>query len=607
MTSFSYEPLASPDEIRVLDLLPGPGPISCRIRNVRLSDRPHYEALSYCWGTATGQKNISVNGHGFPVGPNLYSALKNLREANQPRCMWIDAICINQTDNNEKNVQVPLMREIYETCQRAVIWLGPSNFLTRRAFRVLKVLLEYSHAWPLGFTRVSVDCWRHAEHNLGQTTGRTAASDRRLNENWFWDRIYDALAFEYLWNRQWFSRVWILQEATVSPDAIVKCGEDEISWSHLTDYWSWNSKADIIPTHAEAPFVNRVSWKRDLAMDLFIAFALNEASSATNPRDKIYGVLAFVRKRDYIGITVDYSKDAADVYLDFTTAVLKARPDLGVLVRSRGVRPNSKTNLPSWSLDWEHDQMQQWWSWTYSGHNHRASIPSPARATKDSKAEVEFIENDKVLGLLGAEVDEVVAVGLGMPDADEWAWTQTFRAYLTWREVAQLDSADVYEPTGQPRREMFWRTMKWFTLYNPVRVEDENAQFDAFDNRVVRLTRFLPKRLFGNQVGAALLTLWDTLLSVGATVRFYTTDPSWLFDASAGWGRAMFRTSSGYVGLGLPNLQPGDRIFLVNGCKAPMAFRPSGNRWKVVGETYVHGIMSGEAFDSSKCERMWVE
>ncbi|KAM0433410.1 hypothetical protein ACHAPT_004288 [Fusarium lateritium] len=608
MTSFRYEPLASADEIRILDLLPGPGQISCRLRNVRLSDKPQYEALSYCWGTATGQKNISVNGHDFPVGKNLYSALQNLRGTDQPRCMWIDAICINQTDNDEKNVQVPLMREIYGQALRAVIWLGTSNFLTRRAFRVLKVLLEYSHAWPLGFTRVPKDCWRHAEHNLGQTTGRTGASDRNLNENWFWDRIFDAMAFEHLWKRQWFTRVWTLQESTVSQDAIMKCGEDEITWSHLSDYWIWNFRSYFVPPEAGAPFVNRVSWRRGVPMDLFIAFALNEGASATNPRDKIYGVLAFVRGKDYIDITVDYSKDAADVYLDFTTAALKARPDLNVLARSRGIQPMSMAKLPSWSLDWEHEQLQQWWSFTFSGHSHRANVPSPAAATKDSKGEVKFIEDGKVIGIQGAEVDEVVAVGLGMPDADEWAWTLTFRAYLSWREVARLDSPGVYEPTGQPRREMFWRIMKWFTLLEPVDVEEENAKFDDFERTVRRFTSILPKRFFGLQLGAALFTLWDTVLTIASTFGVYTTtDPHWLFEATAMFVRAMFRTSRGYVGLGPTTIEPGDRVFLVNGCKAPLAFRPSGSRWKLVGETNVHGIMSGEAFDSSKCETMWVE
>ncbi|KAM5341995.1 hypothetical protein ACJ41O_015026 [Fusarium nematophilum] len=615
MSDFPYQAFtASEDEIRILDLLPGPGPISCRLRNIKLSDKPQYEALSYCWGKSPKTRTIHVNDHPISIGINLYQALQHLRGTAELRSLWTDAICINQTDNDEKSIQVPLMRQIYEQCSRTVIWLGMPNILTRRAFHVLQVLLEFSHAYPLGNPKVEADTWRHAEHNLGLTTGRTAQGDRNLDTNWFWDRILDALAFWFLWKREWFSRVWILQEATVCPDAIVKCGKDEISWTHFIEYYNWNT--DFLPLETLGPISSRMSWKRDVPMDLFDAFASNEGSLATNPRDKIYGVLAFVRYKDSINIKVDYSKDPSEIFLDFTRAILKARPNLDVLVRSCGDRPSSKDRLPSWSLSWEIDKSQQLYDFSFTGQGHGLNppgmsgynVPGTVEATLDSKPDVTFSDDGKALGLLGASFDEIEAVGHAMPENDDIAPMQVFRAYLSWRGICDLDSASAYEPTGQSRRVVFWRMMKWMTLGDGRTDEaKQTAEFDAFDKTVVRLTSFLPRFLGGIQIGIALLAIWDMYLTAASTAGIYTTDPSWIFDTGAGWGRAMFRTKRGFVGLGPCTLRAGDRVFLVSGSKAPLAFRQYGERWRLVGEVYVHGIMAGEAFDSSKCERMWVE
>ncbi|KAH7176773.1 heterokaryon incompatibility protein-domain-containing protein [Dactylonectria macrodidyma] len=612
MAALRYEPLStSDDEIRILDLLPGLGPISCRLRNVKLSDHPQYEALSYCWGTSAKKRVISINDHPVPIGINLYSALQHLRTNEHPRSFWVDATCINQEDAAEKNVQIPLMGKIYAQCSRAVIWLGPSDVLTRRAFRALKVLLEYSHIWPLGNFLVSIHCWRHAERNLGQTTGRTPQSDKNLNQNWFWDRIFDSLAFFFLWRKPWFSRVWVLQEATVCPDAIVKCGDDEINWTRFIHYWNHNEELDV-PSGSQGPLVARLGWKREVPMDLFDAFAMNEDSLATNPRDKIYGVLAFVKYNDYIKIDVDYAKDPADIYLEFSTATLKARSDLDMLTRSCGDRLCDGQRLPSWSLSWDISQDQQLYGLTFSiqskGRDPKPPSPDDVRATGDSKPHVSFSKDGKLLGLLGMRFDEITFVGEPSPQSHVWQRIQMFKAYLSWRNICDLDSPTDYEPTGQSRREVFWRTMKWFRLLTGyANVEEENEQLAAFDKTFMKLTTLLPQYLFGIQIGIILLIVWDLWLEFAFTTGFYTTSPSWFFDATAGWGRNMAKTSNGFVALGPSTLRPGDVIFLVSGSKAPLTFRQYGDRWRVVGETYIHGIMSGQVFDSSKCEEMWVE
>jgi len=105
------------EEIRVLQLQPGnwADPITCCLRVVSLNDPSQkYEALSYVWGTKTNETEIIIDDHRTLITNNLFKALRRLRRAKDIRQLWIDTICINQSDNNEKSTQVKLMAKIYE-------------------------------------------------------------------------------------------------------------------------------------------------------------------------------------------------------------------------------------------------------------------------------------------------------------------------------------------------------------------------------------------------------------------------------------------------------------------------------------------------------------
>lgn len=114
------------NEIRILDLLPGNGydDIECDIRVVALNDDELYEALSYVWGKNGNEVAVTVNGHERDVTHNLYAALRQLRHPTRKRALWVDQLCINQWDNDEKAEQVNLMRFIYKRCSQCLIWLG---------------------------------------------------------------------------------------------------------------------------------------------------------------------------------------------------------------------------------------------------------------------------------------------------------------------------------------------------------------------------------------------------------------------------------------------------------------------------------------------------
>jgi hypothetical protein len=129
--NFRYAPLNSENlEIRLLKLHPSTdfrAVVCCELSHVSLNEYPLYEPLSYTWGDPTVTENISLNGQSFAVTSNLRSALKHLRLLDEPRWLWVDAICIDQLDVLEQNLQVRQMRAIYENAPKTLVWLGDED------------------------------------------------------------------------------------------------------------------------------------------------------------------------------------------------------------------------------------------------------------------------------------------------------------------------------------------------------------------------------------------------------------------------------------------------------------------------------------------------
>ncbi|KAI1329926.1 heterokaryon incompatibility protein-domain-containing protein [Xylariaceae sp. FL0255] len=117
-------------ETRVVALAPGTSKdelLSCTIRTISLDENSSFEALSYVWGDASITKLIHVNGEQLSATANLDAALRASRLPCKPRTLWVEAICINQQDIAEKNVQVPRMDKIYSGASPVIVWLGPSS------------------------------------------------------------------------------------------------------------------------------------------------------------------------------------------------------------------------------------------------------------------------------------------------------------------------------------------------------------------------------------------------------------------------------------------------------------------------------------------------
>lgn len=175
-----YESLDSTQtQIRVLELHPGsPGNVvSCKTRVVSLHSNPRYTALSYTWGDPSVTKKIQFNGKAdVLVTVNLAAALLRLREPAETVTLWVDALCINQGDNEEKSQQVGLMGDIYSSAEETCIWLGEESDNSDLAFEAIGQLNGDNHESP--------------QNDLDETS---------------------MLAIASIQKRAWWSRVWVVQ------------------------------------------------------------------------------------------------------------------------------------------------------------------------------------------------------------------------------------------------------------------------------------------------------------------------------------------------------------------------------------------------------------
>ena len=237
----SLEVSASRSLIRLLEVLPSVDesePILTRLFTADLDsdDCPLYEALSYAWGEASqadeGQRyHIHVNGYKRAVTPNLHSALSSLRHSHHPKTLWIDSMCINQADDDERGQQVERMARIYVEAHRVLVYLGPPTPSSVNFFSILQHLLgngdDHARDERLQNHELDHDHERDHEHS-------------RMEDPGFWKICHDAgpdliEGLIELCSRTWWTRVWVLQEYTLNKrDPVFYCGRLEIANSVLS-------------------------------------------------------------------------------------------------------------------------------------------------------------------------------------------------------------------------------------------------------------------------------------------------------------------------------------------------------------------------------------
>ncbi|KAE8161442.1 heterokaryon incompatibility protein-domain-containing protein [Aspergillus tamarii] len=208
MSRYTYRPLAKGStKIRLLRLLPNEDKaarVECELIEYTLTDssgQHPYEALSYVWGRGDEPQSILIGGRAFHVTRNLHAVLLRLRNHRVARLLWIDAICINQKDDQEKSHQIQLMRTIYGEAWRVIVWLGDEADQSSETLEAIRKAAEDA----------SVDLLPQAYSHERPDREKYLSSSLALVQ------------------RPWFQRIWVLQEVALARDIIVMCGPVEIN------------------------------------------------------------------------------------------------------------------------------------------------------------------------------------------------------------------------------------------------------------------------------------------------------------------------------------------------------------------------------------------
>ncbi|OTB03860.1 hypothetical protein M426DRAFT_23382 [Hypoxylon sp. CI-4A] len=352
-------------EIRLLELSPAPehsSPIECALRLVKLGDNPNFEALSYTWGGKGAGQHIFLNGLEFPVFENLEAVLRRLRYPNKPRTVWIDALCINQDDLEERASQVKLMRAVYETAVGVVIWLGePSagaelglNRLTASNLATRSTRNREAH-WAVE---------RELFGNAGETTAEVGSwfspSAERMRTELERDEIRELLC------RPWWSRVWIMQEAVVARKLKILCGSWEFDWANLeaeTKVENISTKQAALTrvmhpellSFADSTFDDITQMRRNWAQmntegggnNLYELLYKLRRLLCTDPRDRIFAFIGLLPPGAGSILDPIYSRTVEDVYTRFSRACMMKRKTLDTLNCTRQWRGVAKPTVNS--------------------------------------------------------------------------------------------------------------------------------------------------------------------------------------------------------------------------------------------------------------------
>jgi hypothetical protein len=330
MHPYVYEPLdVSQPSFRLVRLIQGEeSEIKCDLFHAAIYDAEdaiEYEALSYTWGSNDKPHYIEVNGRTLDVTKSLLEALQHLRQKNEDRILWIDAICIDQNDHKERGHQVQQMPAIYENARQVVIWLGLATPETDLVFSYMQQLERQSFNYTCKDWAPADDRWKFLWSSV------TLAMKRMDGGNM--SQQSAVLIFIALLARPWFQRVWVLQEVAKARRAKVMCGNKTVS-SHIFAVMSTLLEArpesheqavlDIMPGSSR-----KYSWwveKRDLCT-LVSKFCKAKAS---DPRDMIYALLGISSDAyDTDALRPDYSKSLEDVIKTTVTFFLDRNTENG--------------------------------------------------------------------------------------------------------------------------------------------------------------------------------------------------------------------------------------------------------------------------------------
>lgn len=319
---YDYESLASTDEVRILELSKGKSddPLHGTLTRCRLQNFAAYEALSYTWACHDGDEPIDGTlrrdmiflgpfWDAFLVTRNCYKALRRLRYPDRTRVLWVDSICINQENENERNHQVWLMQRIYENALCVVVYLGDENADSSTALQALHSPEKHLRLSPM-------------------------SEERR--------------ALAALFQRPYFSRLWIVQEVALAKSLNFYCGSSQA----FIPSFSEGTLESLVMLGGTVPAWMKYSSLRQSTAPRSLWSLLQDTNSCRclDPRDKLFGILSLATADCRKELKPDYSLSIEEVYTRIAAFLIREVGPMRVL--ELATRTPLLKSLPSWVPNW---------------------------------------------------------------------------------------------------------------------------------------------------------------------------------------------------------------------------------------------------------------
>ena len=436
LETYQYSPLPSTDKtIRLLCIPPADhisDPLVCQMRQVSLIDKPEYAALSYTWGAPIFDHHIICDGRRLAITAHLDAALRRFRTTTW-WTLWVDALCIDQTNIPERNYQVSIMKHIYSQALRTFVYLGEPCPFDEEALKLMVSLTELAQLLrrfslielmsmkPLDVTtsRARDAAIRFIElKNAGFPGARTRTTDLVAAglphpQHPAWEAMHS------LFSRPWFSRVWIIQEVILSPTVVVMFGSYQITWKEVTESLHAYSSLGLGLFPVTRPqdatikenFINSAMSLSGLAIashnsqyrSLIKLLRSFRKCHSSDPRDKVYALLGLANDQGvHQMVPVDYAKSVEAVYLECAKFLIRNGDGMEMLLEAgisqKGDGNGVKLSVPSWVPNWTQDIFP--------------SMYKPVevfRAASETKPDMQIQDNGIDLNVKGIRIDVIDA------------------------------------------------------------------------------------------------------------------------------------------------------------------------------------------------------
>ncbi|KAF8848092.1 hypothetical protein BDZ45DRAFT_709407 [Acephala macrosclerotiorum] len=397
----------------------------------------------------------------------------------------------------------------------------------------------------------------------------------------------DFAAILGLFRREYFWRIWVVQEITCAKKAEVHCGSKSIPWLDFLEIGNIIEK--VKKAFQETTYHNRPAAKFSLmtggprnlivhqmegtsfqAPPLLGMLRSHAGKHSTNPHDKVYGVLGLTADRDTFG-NIDYKRSPRATYVYTSCYLINKIRKLNVICVKQN--DDNRYNLPSWVADWERRNLHP--SHRVMGLQIREP---PFTASGNEYTDAKFAEDGEILLASGFVIDTVTVVAQSLyVDGPESEVSQTLKVFHNWWVVFTNNISH-----NKEQIDIFQRTFcggEWAPRYS------------GFEEHRVSLFFSLTKKLLPGLLKGSPVPTFERHESITAQDEHALVSSA----ALRMHAKRFIVSATKLIGLAPQDTEKGDKVVVLLGCDFPVVMRKMGDYWILIGEIYVDGIMYGEA------------